>query len=83
MEFVSEAATVSCPKCGHICIASLPEIVAPAANGEACEEKNILPAVREVLQGLCSRSYDVTFKGTEWESLVDDALQELGPYLKT
>lgn len=83
--FVSESVSPSCPSCGcaWTLVASPPEIVAPAASQEGDEGKNTLPAVREVLQRLCSRSYDVTFKGTEWEALVDDALEELRPYLKT
>jgi hypothetical protein len=83
--FASASEAPSCPSCGcaWTLVASLPEIVAPAASQEAGEKNNTLPAVREVLRGLCSRSYDVTFQGTEWENLVEKALQELRPYLKT
>ncbi len=82
MEFVAETSRAGCPKCGGICDASSREIFDPGASQEADEGKNDLPAVRKVLLRLCSRSYDVTFKGTEWEGFVDEALDELQPYLK-
>lgn len=82
MEFVAEASTASCPKCGSACISSLPEIVQPGASQEAKEVNNTLPAVREVLLRLCDHTYDVSYQGSEWEQLIDEALKELRPFLK-
>ena len=55
----------------------LPEIVQPGASQEASERENTLPAVREILWSLCSRSYDAPFQGAEWEVFVDDALKAI------
>ena len=83
VEFVSGTTTAACPKCGYVCIASLPEIVDPAANGKAEEVKDTLPAVREVLQRLCMQTYDKSYQGSEWEELVDKALEELQPLMRS
>lgn len=75
-EFLAENAS-TCPKCGSSLAACPGTIVHPAAIVEASEGKEDLPAVREVLQRLCVATYDTTYQSREWESLLDQALDDM------
>ncbi len=75
----------ACLKCGSVGIEEVSpptEIVAPAASGEATGSNQPLPAVREVLSRLCRATYDTTFEGAGWDQLLEEALEELRPFLK-
>lgn len=76
-EFVSECST-ACLQCGS-----------PDVSSIVRDSQKILPdvksddrVIKDILLELCQETYETSFKSVEWDTLIDQAIQKLKPFLK-
>jgi hypothetical protein len=72
--FTSKTSLAICPNCGFICVPL------PGSPGAALPADRL--AVCLLLWGLCKGTYRVALGSEEFDRLIDQALDELRPYLK-
>jgi hypothetical protein len=82
-EFLAERAEI-CLKCRSNDLIPLePEISGLAASQEGSEvyEKVLYERIADVLRGLSARTYELPFKGQEWEREINTAAKEIAGLL--
>ena len=75
-EFLSECST-ACLQCGSLDVSPVeggsPEILPDVKSNRV---------IKDILLELCQETYEKSFKSVEWDTLIDQTIQKLKPFLK-